>query len=325
MNPSAITRVLMVRMSSLGDIIHTFPAATDLVRHVPGVELHWAVEGEYVDLARMHPGVAKVIPVALRRWRRAPFAAQTWRELGAARRALKEARYNAILDTQGLLKSVWVAKTARGPVHGFGRGTAREPFVSHFYDRTYEFAPSDHKIYRYRSVAAHAFDYRFDPQIDYGLAVPPAPSFAPRSPYVVLMHSTARAGKLWDESSWSAVARYFDAKGIVCVLPWGSADERERAERLAAPLTQSLVAPRMNIVEASGLLGHARAVIGLDTGFTHLAAALRVPVVGIFCDSEPVDAHPAGMGPTTYRGGVGKPPRFEEVVDALAQVAPDLV
>jgi heptosyltransferase-1 len=319
-----MTRVLLVRMSSLGDIIHTFPAATDLVRQVPGVVIDWAVEGEYVDLARMHPGVARVIPVALRRWRRAPFAARTWRELGAARRLLREARYDAILDTQGLLKSVWVAKMARGPVHGFGRGTAREPFVSHFYDRTYEFAPSDHKIFRYRSVAAHAFDYRFDPPVDYGLAVPPAPAFAPRAPYVVLMHSTARAAKLWDDASWSAVARHLDAKGLVCVLPWGSDAERDRAERLAAPLAQAVVAPRMGIVEAAGLLGHARAVIGLDTGFTHLAAALRVPVVGIFCDSEPVDAHPAGMGPTTYRGGVGRPPRFEEVVEALAEVAPGL-
>jgi heptosyltransferase-1 len=319
-----MTRVLLVRMSSLGDIIHTFPAATDLVQQVPGLAIDWAVEGEYVDLARMHPGVARVIPVALRRWRRAPLAARTWRELASARRLLREARYDAILDTQGLLKSAWVAKMARGPVHGFGRGTAREPFVAHFYDRTYEFAPSDHKIFRYRSVAAHAFDYRFHPPIDYGLAVPPAPAFAPRAPYVVLMHSTARAAKLWDEASWSAVARHLDAKGLVCVLPWGSDAERDRAERLAAPLAQAVVAPRMGIVDAAGLLGHARAVIGLDTGFTHLAAALRVPVVGIFCDSEPVDAHPAGMGPTTYRGGVGRPPRFEEVVEALAEVAPGL-
>lgn len=319
-----MTRVLIVRMSSLGDIIHTFPVATDLARQVPGVTLHWAVEGEYVELARMHPAIAEVIPVAIRRWRRAPFAGATWREVGAARRALKAAPYDAILDTQGLLKSVWVAKQARGPVHGFGRGTAREPLVSRFYDRTYEFAPSDHKIFRYRSVAAHALDYAFPPAIDYGLAVPPAPGFAPQGPYVVLMHSTARAAKLWDEASWSAVARHLDARGLVCVLPWGSETERARAERLAAPLARALVPPRMSITEAAGLLGHARAVVGLDTGFTHLAAALRVPVVGIFCDSEPVDAHPAGMGAATWRGGVGRPPRFEQVIEALAEVAPGL-
>lgn len=319
-----MTRVLIVRMSSLGDIIHTFPVATDLARHVPGVELHWAVEGEYVELARMHPAVGQVIPVAIRRWRRAPFDGATWREIGAARRALRAAPYDAILDTQGLLKSVWVAKQARGPVHGFGRHTARESLVSRFYDRTYEFSPADHKIFRYRSVAAHAMDYRFAPQIDYGLAVPASPAFAPRSSYVVLMHSTARAGKLWDEASWIAVARYLDGKGLVCVLPWGSDAERGRAERIAAPLTQALVAPRMSITEAAGLLGRARAVVGLDTGLTHLAAALRVPVVGIFCDSEPVDAHPAGMGPATYRGGLGHPPRFEQVIEALAEVAPGL-
>ena len=168
---AVIARVLLVRMSSLGDIVHTFPVATDLVRHVPGVELHWAVEGEYVDLARMHPGVAKVIPVALRRWRRAPCAGDVARTRRRAPRAESGASLRRDLDTQGLLKSVWcVAKThaARCTASAAARRASRS--CLRFYDRTYEFAPSEHKIYRYRSVAAHAFDYRFEPQIDYGLA-----------------------------------------------------------------------------------------------------------------------------------------------------------
>ena len=319
-----MTRVLLVRMSSLGDIIHTFPAATDMQRHVPDLVLDWVVEGEYVELARMHPAVQEVIAFSLRRWRRAMGKAETWRELGAARRALAAHPYDAIIETQGLMKSAWVAKQARGPIHGFGPRTAREPIVARLYTHRYEFAPSDHKILRYRTVAARALGYTFDPPIDYGLVAPPRPAFAPAGPYVVMFHSTARAAKLWDEAAWIALAQHVNARGRTCVLPWGSDEERQRSERIAGAVPQALVAPRMSITEAGGLIGGADAVVGVDTGLMHLAAALKVPVVGVFCDSEPADAHPVGLGPSAYRGGVGRPPAAAAVIDALGEVAPGL-
>lgn len=315
-------RILLVRMSSLGDVLHTFPAATDIRRHLPDAALDWVVEEAYVPLVRMHPGVTRIIPVALRRWRRQWLQSRAWRELSAFRRALREHAYDAILDTQGLVKSLLVAKLARGPVHGFGPRTAREPYVARFYDATYEFAPEDHKIFRYRAVAARALGYAMDNALDYGIVAPPAPRYAPADPYFVLLHSTARAAKLWREQDWVAVARSLEQRGFVCVLPWGDDAERTRAGRFAAALQRAVVPPRMSIEEAAGLIGRARGVIGVDTGLMHLAAALRVPVVGIFCDSEPLDAQPLGSGRTAYRGGIGKPPSATEVLDALAEVAP---
>ena len=315
-----MTEILFVRMSSLGDVLHTFPAATDIQRERPSARLHWAVEEAYVELVRLHPGVARIVPVALRRWRRAPLAARTWREVRALRDSLAAPRFDAIVDTQGLLKSVLVAKMAHGPVHGFGPGTARERLAARFYDARYEFRAEDLKVERYREVAARALGYERHGAPDYGIAAPAAPPFAPRSRYAVLMHSTARAAKLWSEERWIAVARSLERAGLDCVLPWGSDEERSRAQRLAAALDRASVPPRMSLVDAAGLVGHAAVVLGVDTGLMHLAAALKVPVVGIFCDSEPLDAQPVGAGPTAYRGGVGKPPSVEEVLHGLREV-----
>ena len=306
-------------MSSLGDIIHTFPAVTDLRRALPGAALDWVVEEAYAPLAAMHPGVTRVLPLALRRWRRSLAGAQTWREAAAFRRTLRQNAYDAILDTQGLLKSAAVACVARGPVYGFGRRTAREPLAACFYDVRYEFAAADHKVERYRSVAARALGYT-PGALDYGIIAPPAPAAAPGLPYCVLLHSTARAAKLWGDAAWIEVGRYLAGRGLVCVLPWGDDAERDRAARLAAAIPGALVPARMALAEACGLVGHARAVIGLDTGLMHLAAALRVPVVGVFCDSEPLDARPLGSGRTAFRGGVGTPPAAAEVIAAAAEL-----
>lgn len=319
-----MTAVLLVRLSSLGDIIHTFPAVTDLRRHVPGITIDWVVEEAYVDLVQLHPMIDGVIPIALRRWRRASHASATWREVAAARRKLARVPYDAIIDTQGLVKSALVAKLARGPLHGFGPDTARERFASRFYRDKYEFAASDHKIYRYRALAARALGYAVPAVIDYGLTAPPPPSFTPARAFCVFAHATARAAKLWQESSWIALGQALAKRGLVCVLPWGSDDEKARAARIVAAVPGAVLAPRMSIGEAAGLLARAAAVIGLDTGFTHLAAALKVPVVGVFCDSEPIDAQPLGMGPTTYRGDIGCPPPVDEVLEALTDVAPEL-
>jgi heptosyltransferase-1 len=315
-----MTAVLLVRMSSLGDIVHTFPAVTDLKRERPGAALHWVVEEQYVELARMHPGVDRIIPVAIRRWRR--FGTGAWAEAREARRRLGAEPYDAVVDSQGLLKSVLVARQARGPLHGFGWSTARDPLASLFYERKIDFVASTHKIARYRGLMAFANGYAAGHDIDYGLTPPPVPPWAPGRPYAVLLHSTARAAKLWDEPSWIAVAQALEARGIVCVLPFGSDDEAARARRIAASVASAMVAPRIGFVEAGGLLAHARAVIGLDTGFTHLAAAFGTPVVGVFCDSEPVDAHPVGSGPAAYCGAIGAPPTSAQVLAALARVAP---
>jgi heptosyltransferase-1 len=171
-------------------------------------------------------------------------------------------------------------------------------------------------------VAAHAFGYRVPDAIDYGIRPGVAPPrFAPAR-YCIAFHSTARAAKLWPEDRWTELIRAVEASGCACILPWGNPDERSRAERLSAAASRCIVPPAMSIDEMAALIAGAQFIAGVDTGFMHLAAAFARPVVGIFCDSNPVDACPVGPGPTAYRGHIGQPPTAASVLEAIREVAP---
>jgi heptosyltransferase-1 len=315
-------RILLIKMSSLGDVIHNMPVATDIRRQLPDAIIDWVVEEQYVPLVRMHSAVDRILPIALRRWRRNLLSGANWREFDDFRRQLRSEPYDAIIETQGLLKSAIVAKFARGRIYGFGPATAREPLASRLYDARFEFPPAVHKILRYRSVAAYALGYQVTAGIYYGIK--------PREPkpglvsgrYCIAFHSTARAAKLWPESNWIELVRMMESAGCACVLPWGNEEERRRSERIAAASPRSVVPPRLSIDEMSALIAEAGFVVGVDTGLMHLAAALTRPVVGIFCDSNPIDACPVGPGPTAYRGHIGKPPAADEVAAAIREVAP---
>jgi heptosyltransferase-1 len=317
-------RILLVRLSSLGDVLHTFPAVTDLARALPAATLDWIVEEAYVPIVRMHPAVAHAIPFALRRWRRGFARPDVWREIGAFRHALRDRAYEAVIDAQGLVKSAIVADLARGPVHGYSRATAREQFAARFYRHTYNLPFEIHAVERYRRLFAQALGYAPAAAVDYGIVAPPRPAAAPAAPYCVLLHSTARTAKHWSEDAWIELGRGLEARGLICVLPWGDSAERERADRIAASLGRAVVPPRLALMEAVGLIGHATAVVGVDTGLMHFAAALGTPVVGVYCDSEPSQAHPLGAGPAAARGGIGKPPSAAEVLAAVGEVAPAL-
>lgn len=309
-------------MSSLGDVVHNLPVATDIRRQLPDATIDWVVEEQYVPLVRMHPGVDRILPIALRRWRRSPASGATWREFGDFRRQLRSVPYDAIIETQGLLKSAIVARMARGRVYGFGPDTAREPLASRFYDARFEFPPAAHKILRYRSVAAQALGYPVAADIDYGIQPRVAKPELASGRYCIAFHSTARAAKLWPESNWNELVRMMETAGCACILPWGNDEERQRSERIAAAHPQAVVPPKLSIDEMAALIAQAGFVVGVDTGLMHLAAALARPVVGIFSDSNPVDACPVGSGPTAYRGHIGKPPATGEVAEAIRDLAP---
>lgn len=320
-----MTKILLVRLTSLGDIVHTYPAVTDIARHVAGAELHWAVDASFAELPALHPAVARVIPVALRRLRDGLTSAAAWRELAGLRRRLREVRYDTILDAQGLLKSAFVARLARGAHHGHAARTAREPLAALLYGFRHLAPRGDHAVSQTRELAAQTFGYRPEPEFDYGIVVPPPPAGAPAGRYAVLFHSTSRESKLWPEERWIALGARLEAADMECVLPWGDAGERARAERLARRLSRAVVPERMHYTALAGVLARAAVVVGLDTGLMHLAAAVKTPVVGIYCDSSPADLRPIGPGPTAACGGIGRPPEVDEVVAAIARVAPALL
>ena len=312
-------RILIVKTSSLGDVVHNLPVASDIRRHFPDADIDWVVEELYAPLVGLHSAVRRVIPVALRRWRRRPLGRSTWREIGEFRRLFRTVRYDAIVDTQGLLKSALIARAAKGRHHGFDAGTAREPLAARFYDVTHHVPLSQHAVPRNRALGAAALGYRVEEPIDYGIVIS-GPLTQPAQPYAVLLHGSSRRDKLWAEAAWIELGRALAARGLACVLPWGSDEERKRSERIAQDLSRAEVPPLQPLDRLAVLLGKAVAVVGVDTGLTHLAAALGRPVAAIYCGTDPSLTGVYGAPRAKNLGGPGERPSPEEALLALEAV-----
>lgn len=287
-------RILLVKTSSLGDVIHNLPVAGDLARRFPGIAIDWVVEAAFAEIPRLHPAIDRIIPVAVRRWRRHLLSPATWREMSAFRESLRAEAYDAVLDTQGLLKSGLMTGQTRlapgGHRIGYSRQAAREPLAARFYDRTYTLPKNIHAVERNRWLAAVAFGYAEELAslpLDYGIAVPAPAAATSAAPYAVLLTATSRDDKLWPEGAWLALAAALHGRGLRCVLPAGTDAERERAQRLAGGMADGEAAPPMSLTELAALLSGARLVVGVDTGLVHLAAALGRPTLALFCGSDP--------------------------------------
>ncbi|MDR0576302.1 MAG: lipopolysaccharide heptosyltransferase I [Candidatus Accumulibacter sp.] len=313
-------RILLVKTSSLGDVIHNLPVASDLRRQFPGAVIDWCVEEAFAGIARLHPAIAEVIPVAIRRWRGALPSRATWREIGDFRRRLGGKSYDAVLDTQGLIKSGLITFFAKGPCYGYAAEVAREPLASWFYDKTFVIPPNAHAVERNRWLAAAAFGYSVDLPLDYGIAAPAADfPWLPDGRRAVLLTATSRDDKLWDEDRWIALARHLLARGLTPALPWGNARERRRAERIAARSAGAVVAPPLSLAELAALIGGAELAVGVDTGLIHLAAALGVPAIALYVATDPALTGVYGTRDFRNLGAPGRAPGAEEVIDAVTQ------
>jgi heptosyltransferase-1 len=288
-------------------VVHHCPAVSDAARAIPGASIDWVVEEPFAPIAAMHPAVRRVIPVAVRRWRSGWWRSAVWSEIAAFRRALQAERYDAVIDAQSLIKSALIARWAEGRRHGMDRASAREPLAASFYDVTHPVPRGAHAVERNRQLTAAALGIPLASQIDYGLHAAPAQEDGPAR--IVFLTMTSRADKLWPEERWIELGR---ALAAPIVLPWGSEAERERAKRIAAALPVASVPTRMTLDQLAFLFATAHAVVGLDTGLTHLAAALGVPTVGIYCGSDPALT---GLYGSPRARNVGAPGRLPEVDD----------
>lgn len=307
-------RILLVKTSSLGDVIHNLPVVTDLRTHFPDAAIDWVVEEGFADIPRLHPGVRRVIPVALRRWRKSLLAPATWREINAFRTTLKEQSYDLVIDTQGLLKSALIARLACGRRCGYAAAAVREPLAAHFYDVAFDVPKALHAVLRNLRLAALAADYAAAPTPDYGIAVPPAPTLA--EPAAVLLTATSRDDKLWPQECWIELGRTLHERGLACLLPAGSTPERERAAQIAQAIPGASVLPPLSLADLAAQLAAARIVIGVDTGLVHLAAALGRPVLALFSASDPALTGVLATTPAINLGSRGQPPGVDEVLAA---------
>lgn len=277
-------KLLLVKLSSLGDVVHTFPALTDAAARVPGLTVDWAVEEAFAPVARLHPAVRRTITVPLRRLSRRPLAAVSGGEAMRVRAALAAEPYDLVIDGQGLMKSAAVAALARGPRHGFDRASAREGLASLLYGARHHVPEVEHMAVRLRKLFAAALGYRLDDlPADTGLR--PAPGSLP---YLVFLHGTTWPTKTWTLDGWRALAALARASGVEVRLFAHGAEERARAEAIAAGQDNVRLLPPQGLEGIAPEIAGAAGVVTVDTGLGHLAAAYGVPTVGLYGPTNPV-------------------------------------
>jgi heptosyltransferase-1 len=288
-----MTRVLIVKLSSFGDVVHTLPAVTDLAESVPGVAIDWAVEPAFAPLARLHPAVTRVIETPLRKMKK---GGDRFATLRAVFGELRAERYDAIIDAQGLMKSAVLARLARGPRHGYGRSRAREGAAALLYTHAHALPGDHHVIALTRGLFADSLGY----------AVPETP---PRSGLdrraiaggvstreILLAHGTAWRDKLWPAAHWRSVAADVAKRGFTPLVPHVGASEEERARAIVEDIEGAELLAPLPLDALARRIASATAVVGGDTGISHLAGALDVPVVTLFGPTTPRWSGTLGLG-----------------------------
>ncbi len=321
-------KILLVRVSSLGDVLHNLPMVADLLRQYPDADIDWVVEEGYVSLVRLHPHVRKIIPFALRRWRKSLGKKETRDQIRQFVRSLREEEYDIVFDTQGLLKTGIIMGAARirkggakvGLANG-SEGSGYEGASRFFHTRSIPLDPRTHAVARGRLVAAAALGYSADCAPDFGLPGPDTasrPAWMPQEDYAVFFHGTARDAKKWAPANWIATGHALAPMPVL--LAWGSPGEKAEAEALAASLPNARVLPKLSMDEAVTLARNAALAIGVDTGLTHIAAAFLRPTVELYCDSPKWKTEGNWSDRIVNLGDKGAPPSAADAIAAAKRL-----
>lgn len=315
--------VLIVKLSSLGDVVHTMPVVHDILRAHPQARIDWVVEPGFASLVRRVHGVQRVIECPLRRWSRSWWRPDVWAECARFRRALRAQRYDAVLDLQGLTKSALIARLADGVRYGLGNrtdGASFEAPARWLVDHPIVVQPHIHALDRARSVAASALGYAVQGPPDFGLGCARS---VPGTPTLVFVHGTSRDDKLWPEADWIEFGRRVLASGWHVALPHAGAIELARAQRIQAALGAcAQIWPAMDLAAMVDRLASTQGVVGVDSGLSHIAVALGLPHLQLYnwptaWRTGPLRSH----GHLQQRAIEGRPaPTVQAVWDAWCEV-----
>jgi len=292
-------KVLLVKTSSIGDLLHAMPAITDAARNLPDLELDWLVEEALVPVCRWHPAVSEVVTVAYRRWRRHPIKGLFGGGLAGFRRDLRARRYDLVIDAQGLYKSGVMTALSNGAVkHGYDLASCREKLAPLAYRVRHRVLRTQHAVQRNRTLFSLAFGYPLpDTEPDFGLDRARFPRPAHDGPYLLGLHGTNWRTKLWPVARWRALARLAAGSGMALCVPWFSVADERRARAIGRGL-DTVWAPKADIEATGGLIAHAASVVAVETGLGHLSSALEVPTVALYGPTNRDSHAMIGRAPT---------------------------
>jgi heptosyltransferase I len=346
-------KILIVKLSSLGDVLHTLPIVWDLRKRLPHAQIDWIVEEAYVPLLKplettnTFRGIDRIIPLAFRRWRKSLWCSSTRHEFLAMRQILQATTYDVILETQGLIKSALVCALAKKSAHtvvaGLGNATdysGYEPLARFFYTQAVQVPKQCHAVDRARWVMCSAMDWPlikreneppqfYPPEFVRHLPILALEDFSsaandPIAKYMLCFHSTARAAKRWANESWIDLGKSLAKEGYRLVLPWGNTSERQVSESIASHIPGAIVPRAISIEEAYSLIAHAALIVGVDTGLTHVAAVFGKPTVEIYCDSPRWKTEGYWSERISNHGDIGHPPEVTEVLTACQRLMTQL-
>lgn len=292
-------KILIVKLSSLGDVVHAMPAAQDLRQAFPAAQIDWVVERGFAPLVQRCAGVNRVIPCELRRWRKSPLSKQTRLAWRAFKTELQRERYDAVIDLQGLSKSAlvsWLALlTPQGKRYGMANQTEGSSFEAParwVADVAIALPPHIHAVARSRELCARALGYGVPEVQSFGLLAhvntvqetnkSDVSSGASPKGVVALVHGTSRADKQWPLADWHALGKLLNDAGYAVALPHGSDAEQQHAQEIAGPLANAIVWPRLGLDALTDALATCAGVVGVDSGLSHIAVALDLPHVQIY-------------------------------------------
>ncbi|MFZ9035798.1 MAG: lipopolysaccharide heptosyltransferase I, partial [Francisellaceae bacterium] len=275
-------KCLIVKTSSLGDVLHTLPAITEAKKHCPDMQFDWVVERAFAEIPAWHLTVDRVIVLEIRKWRKNPFKFR--REIREFYKTLKAVKYDYVIDAQGLLKSAWVTRKARGVKYGFDSHSARERWASWFYRHKIAVEPGKHAIWRTRMLFGAVFNYRPDDKIlDYGIKYD-WQKIAQHADYVVFLHATTWVSKFWPLDHWVELSQLFKTHypKLQILLPWGNETELVKAKAIAGSRENITVLDSCSLTQLAETFSHSKLVISVDTGLAHLAAACNTPILSLY-------------------------------------------
>jgi heptosyltransferase-1 len=334
---STSPKILLVKLSSLGDVLHNLPIVWDLRARLPDSQIDWVVEEGYVHLLRPllsnndFRGIDHIIPFGLRRWKKNLLKLSSWKEFFAFRKILQSTSYDVLIETQGLLKSAIICsltkKSSECLVAGLANATefsGYEPLARLFYSQSIQVPTQCHAVDRSRRVMCSALDWPLLERSDspqfysqkFVASIPKSSIEGLNNPYVLCFHSTAREAKRWANESWITLGQELSARGYQLVFPWGNAAEKAISELLAAQIPDAFVPPIFSIEDAFSVITGAALTVGVDTGLTHLAAVLDKPTVEIYCDSPRWKTEGYWSNRICNVGDMQKPPSIQDVLDA---------
>ncbi len=307
-------KVLIVKTSSMGDVIHTLPALTDAANAFPEAQFDWVVEKSFQEIPAWHKHIHRVIPVELRAWCKNPLKSFRKAELQSFYHALRQEKYDVIIDAQGLTKSALLARVARGNQrHGLNQRSARDKLAFIHYHHRHDVSWEKHAVERVRELFSQALGYSLPKgPIDYGLTFDRLGESPFEKNYLVFLHGTTWTTKHWPESHWRTLAQYATGNGFSVYLNSGNDDEYQRAKRITTDIAHAHAMPYKGIDELASIISNAQGTVAVDTGLGHLAAALAKPTVSIYGATDPKMTGAYGRNQAHLTSGLSCSPCFKK-------------